>query len=492
MPLKTLEKIRISLPKDTLSNWQIMNPTILEGELVIVDDNDTEKISKLIIGNNAEFNTLNNEANAEYCFYPGIGAGYVLPTASVNKLGGIQINADYFTMNENTLEPVMLRYAENAALTLTTPEGTSLNIPQTITCDKLIANNINYETWVGVSDLFVDGKYISINAKTDGTANPPTLENNEYSGILFYNYKNDGETQDERSKAELSINNQGQLFYSLGQDSLKKQILMMRSDTILSSDSSSYLSVQKDENGFLQLSTSTYIPATNVSGFGELTLIINGNPHSYSPVSSSAISFDIPTDYCNSIVVEGNTYTAVNNVITVGSLGFTNENAATLNSAVQTITYNGTTYSGPEIAITSKVQGSEAIEVKEEGGVSTILHYDPGYVDIVGEQVFNVGYEDSSEFPYIITVNRDKLGHVPSYSRGKLSFTKLLQRIDTLEESGISGEEYQNLLQRLNMLENADTNLTLELNNAIDRIAALEAEIGRMRALLDITNEETE
>jgi hypothetical protein len=83
----------------------------MEGEIGIVNKTNSKTVSALIVGNgstNIENLLLNDNA-----FYPGIGAGYILPTASSTVYGGIKISDNYFYMDQGLLKPKTLQLIED-------------------------------------------------------------------------------------------------------------------------------------------------------------------------------------------------------------------------------------------------------------------------------------------------------------------------------------------------------------------------------------------
>ena len=82
---------------DKTSNWNKTSATpLLPGEIGIGTD-DSGKVVSLVVGydaeNGEEFDNIVRDGKV---FYPGVGAGYTLPSATFNSLGGVKPNADYY------------------------------------------------------------------------------------------------------------------------------------------------------------------------------------------------------------------------------------------------------------------------------------------------------------------------------------------------------------------------------------------------------------
>lgn len=117
---------------------------------------------------------LETSDSAKNVFFPGIGAGYVLPTASSTKIGGLKINPYYFVLQNDALELKLLRKAEPDPIThlyynsegptptnepLTLPVKHDLRIQGSLFVDEIIA-----ETTVNIQ---TESNYIDVHKKID-------------------------------------------------------------------------------------------------------------------------------------------------------------------------------------------------------------------------------------------------------------------------------------------------------------------------------------
>lgn len=467
--IKIIDKVRINLSKDKYSNWYSNNPKLGNGELILsTADNEENVISFIMIGNGTDrFRMIHN--SGKNIFYPGIGAGYQLPTASNTELGGIKISSDYFTITNQTLYPKFLRYETyNYELALVTQENVSLKVDNNIYCKKLAADQVNTKLWVEEEHIKIGDKYIDLHIKLEGKSAPPILSNNEYCGIRFNNYRYDeaDTAESDRSVAELSINNRGLLYYSTSTTSSKYQILMLNPNTYTSEK---YISISKDNNGFFNLKGISSIPITDISGRGTLTLnIINKdtnstlNSYSYScnssitadikiptvycksirlnngsiltPDSDNNININVSTNYCNSIVVEGQTYNVdTNNTITVGSLGFTDQDRIALNSSIKSLTLNNTQYSGDNV--TFNINATTGLVANNSSGKVDLSHYKSAdYIENSNLPYTEYDIYNNNSITTIVNVQRDELGHITSYNNATLIFKTLVDKIKDLEQ----------------------------------------------------------
>jgi hypothetical protein len=79
----------------------------MEGEIGVVNKTNTKNAIKIVVGNGTSTTSeLLAEGNV---FYSGIGAGYILPTASNTLLGGIKISDTYFYTDGEVLKLKVLK-----------------------------------------------------------------------------------------------------------------------------------------------------------------------------------------------------------------------------------------------------------------------------------------------------------------------------------------------------------------------------------------------
>lgn len=107
---KIVKNIHIQQWNGDENYWSTQKP-LMEGEIGIVNKTNTKNAANIVVGNGT-FTTseLLEEGNV---FYPGIGAGYVLPTASGTVHGGIKIADNYFYVDQGLLKPKTLRLIED-------------------------------------------------------------------------------------------------------------------------------------------------------------------------------------------------------------------------------------------------------------------------------------------------------------------------------------------------------------------------------------------
>lgn len=107
---KIVKNIHIQQWNGDENYWSTQKP-LMEGEIGIVNRTNSKTISALIVGDgstNVENLLLNDSA-----FYPGIGAGYILPTASSTVHGGLKISDNYFYIDQGLLKPKTLQLIED-------------------------------------------------------------------------------------------------------------------------------------------------------------------------------------------------------------------------------------------------------------------------------------------------------------------------------------------------------------------------------------------
>jgi hypothetical protein len=133
--------------------------------LVIGDGSNT-------VGNLYQENVSGNSTTD--IFFSGIGAGYQLPLASSGMRGGLKINPYYFDLQNEQLNPLLLRRATPDTVTgkyynslsdtadnepLTLPEHHDLRIQGALFVDKVITEER--------VDIQVESNYINVHKKID-------------------------------------------------------------------------------------------------------------------------------------------------------------------------------------------------------------------------------------------------------------------------------------------------------------------------------------
>lgn len=117
------------------------------------------------------------------------------------------------------------------------------------------------------------------------------------------------------------------------------------------------------------------IDLDDIENMAAFTINVNGEKTVYNPKNGALLDLTIPTDYCNEMIINGDSYKPVNNVITLEFPVFTEEMRVLIQSAVQTLTLNNTTYSGPTINL--NLESDETINVNSiENGLKISLNSD--------------------------------------------------------------------------------------------------------------------
>lgn len=103
---KIVKNIHIQQWNGDENYWSTQKP-LMEGEIGIVNKTNTKNVANIVVGNGASTTSeLLAEGNV---FYPGVGAGYILPLASNTLLGGVKISDTYFYTDEGVLKLKILK-----------------------------------------------------------------------------------------------------------------------------------------------------------------------------------------------------------------------------------------------------------------------------------------------------------------------------------------------------------------------------------------------
>ena len=479
-----IENVRIQNRCHTLNEWDNLpaeEANVMDKEIAIVMSNDNTTLLGIVVGEGQVYELYNKRQKV---LFPGIGAGYVLPEASTSTLGGIKINELYFRMNNSVLNPISLTYTQdvvNGNRVLTLPENHNLNVPGEITATSMHYQNVYnlfaQSNYIGVRKGIITTKtavvtcttaeeiivsdHISGNITfvpevmnynireqntTTTTIFSPTfivgetyvvkydvisdeqlsiLPDNEYEGIQFFNYKKheDGLTDDVRSVAELSIDNNGMLVYSTDNKSLSNY---------------KKIALTEDQNYFL-------INVDNV-------------PTYYYPFSTrvnynTSKSINLSQKFCTSINVNGAKFDLqddksinIGNVIrdVTGTNGLTN----TKNTATGTVTISHSEASDLTNT-TNKVSISDAAKI-----VSAIS-----------------------------AVTRDTYGHLTGITTTTYDFAAVLTSINSLQNQGTTIQNDLNeLRESLNGTAEIVQTLQTDLNNATTKVNANETKITNLEA----------
>lgn len=180
----TIQNARIFLRKDATSNWESNLGQVLgNGEVAFLEPVAGDTIGRMVLGDGK--NTLRTLINSEAAlnggdlsqmefaslldplsrssrhavFYSGIGAGYTLPAASKDLLGGIKIDNSMFKMEGGILKlsQFEIRYEEG--------KGSVIHIPYS----NLEVDNTLYTHTIKTTDHYKDlGIFVDLNKKITG------------------------------------------------------------------------------------------------------------------------------------------------------------------------------------------------------------------------------------------------------------------------------------------------------------------------------------
>lgn len=539
MSRKTIDNVRIVQWGNTLDGWEEANAkpgdhSLLKTNELGVINSSTGGAIALAIGDGASTVSDLYQRNIDgytnnNIFFSGIGAGYQLPLASSGVLGGLKINPYYFDLQNEQLNPLLLRRATPDIITgkyynsnsdtadnepLTLPERHDLRIQGALFVDKIIteervdiqveSNYINVHKKIdkefvqeiecttqyvlSLENTTILEKYQSTIIITDSSGNkideysiytdiqeevPFTifesasfvvgeiytvsyisisdeawvLDDEETAGLRIYNYHKDDASlpEEDREVAEISVKNDGSLWYSpnaLGINDFvqRKRIALLDNlkagMVFLSTDSELY--------------TNETLPTSNLPTMNTLYL----NEYAYNPLATGGdILCNIRQDYCDTIVANGQEYKVQDNKIDLGSPIWTEDLYNKLQSAVQTIKFNGTKYAGPNpefnYTYSANINSGTLINVQKDGEKFTINHLqDAEYKDVIGYNQCLIGPNNETTIRVINTLNRDnnKMGHLMEYKDYLVDFTPLIEYIENLEKRI---EDLENIINNL-------------------------------------------
>ena len=144
-----------------------------------------------------------------------------------------------------------------------------------------------------------------------------------------------------------------------------------------------------------------------------------------------------------------------------------------LDSAVQSITFNGEKYTGSniEFGYTTNIASGTLIDVQENKGNFTINHAKSAeYKDVIGYENISIGPNNNSSFRVINSIDRDneKTGHLMDYKDYLVDFSPLINKTTTLET-------------QLNTANTTISSLESQLNTANSKITKMEGEIATLQ-----------
>lgn len=461
-PMK-IEKVDLQLKQDTISNWKTNQTKLLKGEAgLIYADNGINPLALAFGAGKGEENLpLISIYENNQCFFPGIGAGYKLPTASQYRLGGIKINNTYFEMSGEQLQPLTLVYTtelpeihtqhqktEHSILTL--PNNTDLTVDGDIYFesaygDLLRVTTLQYENTTTVEAA---NTHLNIHYSHDEDVEVNVLDENEREGLLLHNYKSDEQNipQNERTVAELSINNKGILLYTPDNKTVDMKHVLTMSPLITGELERGFLYVTKDANGFTVVTPQEYVESEQLGELNDLTITVNGTPFVYSPISidpsyTNNIDLTIPTRYCASIKFDGINYVPdENNQINISSSNFTEEYKNIVENSITKIQFLGQEYTATEHLVElhdnrTWTGDDSIINVTKIGNNTTIAHDSPaGFVaDESIEGSLERSFLSSNTHTFISNITRDDKGHVIKYTYSTLNIQDLLDKLTELE-----------------------------------------------------------
>lgn len=216
--------------------------------------------------------------------------------------------------------------------------------------------------------------------------------------------------------------------------------------------------IDKDGN----LITTPKITLEQMPDLHNFTIGVGEKIVTYNPLINDSI-LSIDQNYCKAIIANGQRYDMDEDlVIDLGSPVWTEEMANKLNSAVQSVTFNGEKQTGNDLdfTYTIDVTGSnlDLISSTKSGGNFTIKHTQPGdYNENAGLSSNSVNITNASPSTYVISsLSRDSknFGHVVDYQLTKIDFSNLLSRVTTLESKIATLEsQVESLLRRVEDLE---------------------------------------
>lgn len=267
----------------------------------------------------------------------------------------------------------------------------------------------------------------SYTTKAEG-AIPNLLPEGSYEGLQFKNYVQYEDNS--RPVAELSIDNDGILYYTPDNQ------LTIRQKVLLGSINMKSGIVVNDTN-----TLSTYnLPSIKIYDTNNIdTIYMDYNPNPFGIKSDNTLTLALDQSFCKTIIVNGTEYTLNldNNTIDLGSSVWTDDMANTLNSAVQSIIFNGTTLTGNTITINTEktiISSDKSIDVD-----STVDGYDIKHADMetsipaISQTVY-VGTNNTTSVS-VSNIRSDNInnGHLTGWTWYNLDFSLLLNRLSALE-----------------------------------------------------------
>lgn len=289
---------------------------------------------------------------------------------------------------------------------------------------------------------------------------PSILEDGATSGIRIFNYNKedvDVDVEYQRRIAEISIDNTGALWFS-------QNVYDPSYTTVEDVTEYHRIGILKPEKdgplvGIALINSSGYLVAREKLEVKDLpthyTCTINDII--YDPFEGDTI-MSLRQDYCDTIIANGQEYKVTNNIIDLGAPVWTEELYDSILSAVQTITFNGQTYYGPDASFNyeynADISGGLLIHVEQNDESFTINHKsDVNYEEVAVVNPVSIGRAEG-QVEYIDITNtivRDQhqFGHLLSYANERVSFVPLLDSINQIKTDienikDLTGSEFEN------------------------------------------------
>lgn len=308
---------------------------------------------------------------------------------------------------------------------------------------------------------FVNGAYYRVTnrrliEKGEEVDTPMVLGDNEKAGIRLYNYHKDDASEENEARrrvAELSIDNKGFLWFSPNVYPTD----WPENENITTNYRIPLVNPTGMENSLISINPEgVLIPKASISTselpiYYPLTITIKqktGEDHSVNVITTydpfdSPESITIDQHYCDTIVANGQEYKVIDHKIDLGSPIWTEDLYNKLQTAVQTITFNGVEYVGPNpefnYTYSANINSGTLINVKKEGEKFTINHgTDVNYKEVNAINAISIGpnTSDTDYFDTISNPTRDSndTGHLLNYTYNRVNFTSLINYIKQLEE----------------------------------------------------------
>ena len=469
---------RVKTRKDSYLNWRTNDPYLLEGEVAIVTNNSmntlngmsmlvfgdgTKSFTELVAGEKTDEYHPTARSNNNVVFYSGIGAGYTLPTATRERIGGIKLNTNYFELDNNDrLQPILYKI------------GGTEDFP-TIEFDRRYKGVFNELEWVKSYDSI--GFTIILNDVHGDSEKvlEPMGSDNPYAGTVVQYYKKSGNN---KLNSFIGINQDGVPLvsknYLLVDDGTGHNDAFMKQIATLDLSANSGVVWYEGLDNF---STAPVYPM-NLKLFvdGHLQQEIEYNP--FSP-ENSPIYVNTVENYCTNITVNGITYDLNDNHnINLGQsiwtdterdrLNWTFNKANSLqddlNEVVETIPnriiFNGQNYpmnADQSFIIDSVVPLSSnegSIVVTSEGYGYNLEHYTPEMEIAEIRNEINIS-KNNTEIIGIETLTFDEKGHIAVLKLNQYNLSNLITDVEDLKTE--------------------NNNLKAQINSLIARIEALES-----------------